>query len=93
MTTLIGTAPNAIFAGYMAENFNLQIGFINWMLFSFPLVLILMLILWVFISFIIKDTKNEFEEVSQNSIFHKELQKLGKITNTEKNTFIPSLLP
>lgn len=88
MTTLIGTAPNAIFAGYMAENFNLQIGFINWMLFSFPLVLILMLILWVFISFIIKDTKNEFEEVSQNSIFHKELQKLGKITNTEKNTFL-----
>ena len=38
MSTLIGTAPNAIMAGFLYENYRINIGFIEWILFSFPLV-------------------------------------------------------
>ena len=48
MGTLIGTAPNAIFAGFMYENYQTEISFANWMLFSLPLVIILLSIFWFF---------------------------------------------
>ncbi|MDX1393377.1 MAG: SLC13 family permease [Gemmatimonadota bacterium] len=38
MGTLIGTAPNALLAGYMAEAHGVQIGFVEWMAVGVPLV-------------------------------------------------------
>lgn len=42
MGTLVGTPPNALFAGYMAEAHGVEIGFARWMLVGVPLVLILL---------------------------------------------------
>ena len=38
--TLIGTAPNAFMAGFLRENYGLEIGFGQWMLIGVPLVVV-----------------------------------------------------
>jgi sodium-dependent dicarboxylate transporter 2/3/5 len=40
MGTIIGTPPNAFLAGFMQRNWNIEIGFMQWMLIGVPLVVI-----------------------------------------------------
>ncbi|CAN5613942.1 DASS family sodium-coupled anion symporter [soil metagenome] len=40
LATLIGTPPNALLAGFMAETYGVEIGFGEWMLVGLPLVLL-----------------------------------------------------
>lgn len=46
MGTLIGTPPNALLAGFMAENYGIEIGFAQWMLFAVPPALLLLAVSW-----------------------------------------------
>lgn len=46
MGTLIGTPPNALLAGFMAENYDIEISFAQWMLFAVPPALILLALAW-----------------------------------------------
>ena len=46
LATLIGTIPNALFAAFMAEHHDVQIGFAQWMAFGLPLTLILTPLFW-----------------------------------------------
>ncbi|MGM0784524.1 MAG: SLC13 family permease [Pseudomonadota bacterium] len=46
MGTLIGTPPNALLAGFMAENYAIEISFAQWMLFAVPPALILLALAW-----------------------------------------------
>ncbi len=48
--TLIGTPPNALLAGYMAESYGRQIGFVQWMLFGVPLVLVGLPLAWLLLT-------------------------------------------
>lgn len=45
--TLIGTPPNALLAGFMAETYGVEIGFGQWMLLGVPLVVVGLPICWV----------------------------------------------
>jgi sodium-dependent dicarboxylate transporter 2/3/5 len=47
MGTLIGTPPNALFAGFMAEAYGIEISFFRWMLVGLPLVLVLLPLAWL----------------------------------------------
>ncbi len=47
MGTLIGTPPNALFAGYMSEAHGISIGFSDWMLIGIPAVVILLPLAWL----------------------------------------------
>jgi len=47
MGTLIGTPPNALFAGFMTEALGVEISFARWMLFGIPAVLILLPVAWL----------------------------------------------
>ncbi len=40
MGTLIGTPPNALLAAFVLDNYGIEIGFAQWMLFGIPLVLV-----------------------------------------------------
>ncbi len=82
MSTLIGTAPNAIMAGFLYENYRINIGFIEWILFSFPLVFFLLTIFWFFSSLLIKNEK------FTKSIFQKNYKKLGSLKPKEKITLL-----
>ena len=45
--TLIGTAPNALFAAYMEEHFNISVGFFEWMLIGIPMALLMLILAWL----------------------------------------------
>ena len=84
MATPIGTIPNAVMIGFFEENYNLQINFIDWVIFVFPLSLILLIFLWLYFSFKIR---NETKEVDQTSI-KKKLKSLGTLSVKKKNNII-----
>lgn len=46
MGTLIGTAPNAILAGFMAETYGFEVSFLSWMLVGVPMGCLMLPILW-----------------------------------------------
>lgn len=46
MGTLIGTPPNALLAGFMADNYGIEIGFAEWMLFALPPAALLLVVSW-----------------------------------------------
>ena len=48
--TLIGTPPNALLAGYMAESFGRRITFVEWMYFGVPLVLVGLPLAWLLLT-------------------------------------------
>ena len=47
MSTIIGTPPNVMLAGFIEETYGLQIAFFDWMLIGLPLVLVLLPLGWV----------------------------------------------
>ncbi len=89
IATLVGTAPNAIFAGFLMENYDLEINFIDWMKFSLPLVFLLITVLWFFFNFFI-ESKNV--PISKNNFIYDQYKKLGPFSSKEKITMIILLL-
>ena len=47
IATLIGTPPNALLAGFLAETHGIEIGFARWMLFGVPLVAVALPLCWL----------------------------------------------
>jgi len=47
MGTLIGTPPNALFAGFMRETYRIEIGFAEWMAAAMPVVIVLLPLTWL----------------------------------------------
>ena len=43
MSSLVGTAPNIVFAGFMQENYAIEISFIDWMKIALPIGLIMLI--------------------------------------------------
>ena len=82
MATPIGTIPNATMVSFLNENHDMEIDFIEWFKFSFPLVLILLIFLSTFLKFKFKDRNNKIE---RKYIF-KKYKDLGHITRAEKLT-------
>lgn len=50
MGSLIGTPPNALFAGYMQKTYGVTIGFGQWMLLGVPIVLVLLPLTWLLLT-------------------------------------------
>jgi len=47
MATLIGTPPNAVFAGFAKTAYGLDIGFVQWMMVGLPVTVILLPVCWL----------------------------------------------
>jgi solute carrier family 13 (sodium-dependent dicarboxylate transporter), member 2/3/5 len=83
--TLIGTVPNALFAGYMNEEYGMQIGFAQWMLVGVPVAVVLLGFTWWVLTrwaFAIGQTKMDGVE----KIIQAELDAMGPISRGEKLT-------
>lgn len=52
VATLIGTPPNAILAGVLENMTGIAIGFADWLLFAFPLSLLMLLLAWLYLTHI-----------------------------------------
>ena len=48
--TLIGSPPNALFAGFMSESYGVQITFLDWMLMGVPIIVIALPFSWVLLT-------------------------------------------
>ncbi|HHJ16886.1 MAG TPA: DASS family sodium-coupled anion symporter [Gammaproteobacteria bacterium] len=50
IATLIGTPPNAILAGVLEQNYGIQLGFGDWMLFALPLSALMLGLCWLYLT-------------------------------------------
>lgn len=85
--TLIGTPPNAMMAAFMAETYDINIGFAKWMIFSIPIICILLPLTWLLLTrlvFTFSIPQNE----STVKIVNSELESMGSISTPEKRTAI-----
>jgi sodium-dependent dicarboxylate transporter 2/3/5 len=84
MTTIIGTAPNVFFVGFMHENFDIQISFLEWMAVALPISAIILTISFLFFYYLIK--KNEKSYKASWKIIS--LKKLPDISRDEIKVFM-----
>ncbi|PWA09066.1 anion transporter [Pueribacillus theae] len=81
--TLIGTPPNAIFAGVAKELYGVTISFAGWMLFGAPLAAVLLILVWVYLVKIAFPMN--FKKIpGGKEVIQREKQSLGVMSYEEK---------
>jgi len=83
LATLIGTPPNALMAAYLADSYDIEIGFAQWILVGIPLTSILLILCWFILTKICYQV-NEGERVDTNAMFKEKLIALGAMNKGEK---------
>jgi len=89
--TLIGTPPNAMVAAFMSDTYGVEIGFLQWMLYGIPAVILLVPIAW----FVLTRFAFSFEiekDTSVRDILEAQLAAMGRFSIPEKRTAIVFLL-
>ncbi|WP_372459134.1 SLC13 family permease [Alkalihalobacillus deserti] len=89
LATLIGSVPNAVFAGVMSSILHQEISFATWFFFAFPVTVVMLILLFVLINYQFPIHHNAKIPVS---FVHKQLLKLGILTKEEKLIFLVFLL-
>lgn len=80
IATLIGTPPNALLAAFLAENYDVQIGFGQWMLIGLPVSILMLAFIWWWL------TRGGFQLSGHDSgeLIRSELADLGPLSRGEK---------
>jgi hypothetical protein len=79
LATLIGTPPNALFAAFMKENYDLEISFFDWMLVGVPLTAILLPTAWLVLTRLVFPVDIQENSAAGEHLRH-EREALGRIT-------------
>jgi sodium-dependent dicarboxylate transporter 2/3/5 len=83
VATLIGTPPNAIFAGVIEKTYDVNISFISWMGFALPLSLVMLAITWFYLTRIM--FRSEVASLpGGRQLIHWQLKQLGPMSRQEK---------
>ena len=83
VATLIGTPPNIIFAGIIQEIYNIEISFLEWFMFGFPISIILLVIAWVYLTnMAFKFKEDKFDEGKKE--INRQLKAIGSMCYEEK---------
>ncbi|NUL46848.1 DASS family sodium-coupled anion symporter [Cellulosimicrobium funkei] len=89
--TLIGTPPNALLAGYMADAHGVTIGFGQWMLVGLPLSAVMLVVVWFLLTRVL--FKAEITEIpGGRELIHSELSKLGRMSSGEIRVLVVFVL-
>ncbi len=81
--TLIGTPPNAFMAGYMLDNYDVEIGFAQWMMIGIPLVVVSLPVVYFVLTRLVFTV--ELTEIpGGGDVITKELRNIGKMSRAEK---------
>ncbi|VEE15311.1 SLC13 family permease [Ectopseudomonas mendocina] len=80
IATLIGTPPNALLAAFLADNYDVQIGFGQWMLLGVPVAVLMLAFIWWWL------TRGGFNLAGHDStqLIRSELAELGPLSRGEK---------
>lgn len=82
VATLIGTPPNAILAGVLEKLSGISIGFADWLLFAFPLSLLMLLLAWLYLTRVAyRDTRGSSGQT--RSLLQQQLHELGPLSREE----------
>lgn len=85
--TLIGTPPNTLLAGYMADTHGVHIGFGQWMLVGVPLAAIVLFFCWFLLTKVL--FKPEIDEIpGGRKLIAQEYEKLGKMGSGEARVLV-----
>ena len=91
MSTLIGTGPNGMLAAFMADNYNLDISFVDWMKVGVPLSAVMLPCSWLILTKVI--FKVEFETSQETKdLLSSMKQELGKFDGAEFKVFVVFVL-
>lgn len=82
IATLIGTPPNALLAGFMLENYEVEISFARWMLVGIPLVIVMLPIMYLLLTKLVYPIKIK-ELPGGYSVIQNQLKSLGNISTPE----------
>ncbi|WP_110708860.1 DASS family sodium-coupled anion symporter [Salinicola sp. CR57] len=89
IATLIGTPPNAILAGYLSSEQDIELGFAQWMVIGLPVSVVMMAVAWWWL------TRGGFKlklDDDNGDVIGDELAKLGEMKPAEKRVGIVFLL-
>jgi len=82
MGTLIGTPPNALLAGFVLENYGIEITFLDWMMVGVPLVLISLPLMYFVLTKFVYPIKIK-ELPGGKELIEAQMKNLGSISNQE----------
>ena len=84
--TLIGTAPNIVFAGFYKKMFpeNPEITFFEWMVLAVPIIIIFIPVVWLYLCRFVSPILLKKISVSSDQMIQRELDDLGPINRAEK---------
>jgi sodium-dependent dicarboxylate transporter 2/3/5 len=83
-STLIGSPPNLIMAGFVEQNYGFSISFADWMKIGVPLSAVFLVIAWVLLTRVFYPTKIA-EIAGGRQVIRDELHKLGPMSRGEWN--------
>ncbi len=87
MSTLIGTGPNGMLAAFMADNYNLDISFVDWMKVGVPLSAVMLPCSWLILTKVI--FKVNFETSSETKVLLSSMkEELGVLKGPELKVLI-----
>ncbi len=87
LATLIGTPPNALMAAFLADNYDIHIGFAQWMMVGLPLSVVLLALCWLWLTKAAYQIDN-IEVIETKSLFRQQLSQLGHMQRGEKAVLV-----
>ncbi len=87
LATLIGTPPNALLVGYLAENYDIQISFARWMAVGVPVSFVMLPLAWIALTRFLYPV-NIPESKAVHEHLHKLRAELGPMSTAEKRVAV-----
>lgn len=87
LATLIGTPPNALMAAFLSDNYDIQIGFAEWMMVGLPLSIVMLWLSWLWLTKAAYKV-DQLDAVETKGLFREQLSHLGSMQRGEKAVLI-----
>lgn len=82
VATLIGSPPNAIFAGVMESNYGVEVSFVRWMAVGLPVTVVMLSVAWFYLTRWVMPRDAELEGAGE--LIAAEARALGPMSRAEK---------
>ncbi|MEX2124188.1 MAG: DASS family sodium-coupled anion symporter [Woeseia sp.] len=83
VATLVGTPPNAFFAGFMLETYDVEIGFGQWMLIGVPVAVVMLAFSWLLLTRVLYTIRRQ-ELTGARASIREALREMGALSSAEK---------
>ncbi len=87
LATLIGTPPNALLMGFMAENYGIEISFARWMLVGIPVSFVMLPLAWFALTRVLYPCDIPASDAVRNHL-HELREELGPMSTAEKRVAV-----